>query len=96
MSNPQFEEPDIAEDPFESSATLDAAESTGGTPRESSGTSRFDFLKTLTVYDAMLIASAVSISLAVILMLLELTSFGGIFFQWRTGEAFAEPLNPPG
>lgn len=68
-----------------------SAEQTGRTDRSS----RFDFLKTLTIYDAMLIASAVSVSFAILLMFLELTSFGFPFFQWRTTEAEVAPITLP-
>ncbi len=98
MSQSPFDEPDITAGTVASSVegTPEADDvRTSGDTSVATGNSRFAFLKTLTVYDAMLIASALSISLAVVLMLLELTSFGGIFFQWRTGEAYAEPVNPP-
>ena len=57
--------------------------------------SRTGWLRSLTVYDAMLLTSLLAISLAGLLMLMELFSFGFPFFQWRTGEALIEPLRPP-
>lgn len=101
MSNPDFEEFSNVDEAVDAPApateeqVVEAAEETVSTREESTTTSRLEFLKTLTVYDAMLIASALSISIAILLMFLELTSFGGIFFQWRTSEAYAEPLAPP-
>ena len=103
MSNPEFEELEQMDEVVEQAAPASVVEETetesSDAPTEgqesSSASSRLDFLKTLSVYDAMLIASALSISLAVLLMFIELTSFGGIFFQWRTSEAYVEPLAPP-
>lgn len=61
----------------------------------SARSSRFGFLKSLSIYEAMLIASAVAILIACTLLFFELSTFGGPFFQWRTSEAFVEPLTPP-
>ncbi len=63
--------------------------------RRVTASSRLEFLKSMTVYDAMLVASALSIMLAILLMFIELTSFGGIFFQWRTTEAGFDSITPP-
>lgn len=62
------------------------------TPRSN----RLGFFKSLTIYDGMLIVSALSILIACLLLVLELSSFGGgLFYQWRTSEALVEPLTPP-
>ena len=80
---------------------IDEAENTTevGTPSEESSSvsrsSRAGMLSSLTIYDAMLIASALSISVAVVLMALELTSFGGLFYQWRTSEAEVNAITLP-
>lgn len=64
--------------------------------RRTTALSRLEFLKGMTVYDAMLVASALSIMLAILLMFIELTSFGGIFvFQWRTTEAGFDSITLP-
>lgn len=84
--------PDAVEEIGETS-TEAAPQETASTSTSSS--SRLGFLSTLTIYDAMLIASALSISLAVVLMALELTSFGSLFFQWRTTEAEVNALTLP-
>lgn len=83
---------DIAEDISEEATGETSAEA--ATNALSSSEGRKSLLKNMTIYDAMLMASALSIALACGLMFLELTSFGGLFFQWRTGEAFVEPLQP--
>ena len=89
------EEPIVEEmEPMEVSDSSDESQESGESSEASRG-SRLSFLKTLTIYDAILVASALSIALACLLLFLEVTSFGGLFFQWRTGEALAEPLTPP-
>lgn len=77
----------------ESSAEADEVK-TSDSPAATAISSRLAWLSTMTVYDAMLLTSLITISLACLLMLTELFSFGFPFFQWRTG-APPEPLTPP-
>ena len=91
-----IEELDEAQDAIEEIGETSAEavpESENSPAATSSG--RFSFLQSLSIYDAMLIASALSVSLAILLMALELTSFGSLFFQWRTTEAQVGPLTLP-
>ena len=46
----------------------------------------------MTVYDVMLLISLVCVSLAILLMLIELSSFGNLFsgFPWRTEEVLVK------
>ena len=83
---------EIQEDPITETSQTETSQSAREALTSDSG--RRSLLKSLTVYDAMLIASTLSIALACMLLFLELTSFGGLFFWWRTGEAFVEPLTP--
>ena len=56
---------------------------------------RFGFLSKMTIFDTMLVTSAICITVACMLLVLELSTFSdGFFNQWRTGEAFVEPLRP--
>ena len=95
-----FEEADevldeIVEDFQEEEVTAETSEEAKSNTATASGSKgQLAFFKGMTIYDAMLMASALSITVACILLFLELTSFGGLFFQWRTGEAFVEPLTP--
>ena len=86
---------DISEDTGASAETSQEAETVQEaetTPATRSN--RLSFVKSMTIYDGMLVASALCVSLACVLLVLELTSFGGLFFQWRTTEAIVEPLTP--
>ena len=85
---------DFAEQVEDPAPTAEVSEETVPAASDTSANSRMLLLKSLTLYDSMLIASALCITLACALMALELTSFGSLFFQWRTGEAFVEALNP--
>ena len=78
----------------QTSSESESANEADSTDQASSST-RLGWMSNLTVYDAMLLASLVTISLACVLMLMELFSFGFPFFQWRTSEAFVEPVRPP-
>ena len=58
--------------------------------------SRFGWLGQMSVYDAMLLTALVTISIACLLMLIELCSFSLTpFSQMYTTEAYVEPLRPP-
>ena len=90
------ESPESLDEIGTTSAEAEPQPAPATTRTESSrGSSRRSFLKSLTIYDAMLIASAASILIACLLLMLELSSFGGPFFQWRTSEALVEALTPP-
>ena len=85
------EEAATAETSLESEQTEVAV---GAADTESS--SRFAWLSKMSVYDAMLLTSLVTISLASMLMLIELCSFSLTpFSQMYTTEAYVEPLRPP-
>ena len=103
MSAEEFEElenldgvEEATEDLSEQSSNVQTSDqSSAAEASAESNSSRFGFLSSLTVYDAMLLTSLLAVSLASVLMLLELFSFGFPFFQWRTGEALVEPVRPP-
>ncbi len=65
------------------------------TATSSRSSSRLGFLSSMTIYDTMLVASALSVSVAIVLMVMELSSFDGLFFQWRTTEAEVSPITLP-
>lgn len=77
--------------------SAEAAEPVQPAPAAAAATEprRRRFGSSLSIYDAMLIASAACILIACVLLVIELSSFGGPFFQWRTSEALVEPITPP-
>ncbi|MEM9411483.1 MAG: hypothetical protein AAGA30_10240 [Planctomycetota bacterium] len=86
-----IEELEVEEAMTDATETSTADAETDSNPRGG----RLEILKSLSVYDGMLVASAVSISLACLLLVMELSTFDGLFFQWRTGEVEVKALTPP-
>lgn len=91
-------EADLEAEPLDDESTLgEVSEESreGRAPTESvNGSSRFAFLQNMTIYDGMLVASAVCIGLSIVLLAMELLSFG-FGAPWRTSEALVAPITPP-
>ncbi len=67
-------------------------DSVGKTSGEMASTEKTKSKYAMTVYEVMLLISLVCVSLAIVLLLMELSTFGGLFsgFPWRTEEVLVK------